>query len=244
MAQAFNVQNQNNAQVAQMDTAGDLTVSTVNISQAPTFVPTPLAGTVLLYSPDGKSVQMLDGFGGNTTVSAGSGGTSTFFSISVTPGPITNTGNYAAQPNASANTIMSANTNGSQAFDLFRIQGTGGMSWGSGTAARDVNLYRGGVGLLQTDNTMVFNVAGNGIKIAEGSNAKMGTATANGTTAVVVSTTAVTANSRIFLTAQNPNAGTPGALYVSAISAGTSFSIKSTSGTDASTVAWLIVDHT
>lgn len=92
-------------------------------------------------------------------------------------------------------------------------------------------------------NIQLFK-AGSTLAITEGSNCKQGTATANGTTAVVVSTTAVTANSRIYLTAQNPNAGAPGALYVSAISAGTSFSFKSTSGTDASTVAWLIIEHT
>lgn len=92
-------------------------------------------------------------------------------------------------------------------------------------------------------NVQLF-AAGGGFALTEGANCKQGTATANGTTAVVVSNTAVTANSRIYLTAQNPNAGAPGALYVSAISAGTSFSFKSTSGTDASTVAWLIIEHT
>ena len=82
---------------------------------------------------------------------------------------------------------------------------------------------------------------GDNLQVAEGSNAKMGTATLNGTTAVVVSTTAVAANSRIFLTIQAPG-GTPASPYVSARSAGTSFSIKSTGASDTSTVAWLIVD--
>lgn len=242
MAQAFNVVNPaNNTSVANIDTVGDLAVSTLNIAQAPTFVPTPAQGSVLLVSTDGLSVTMVDSSGRQFQVSGGAGGT-TMNALTVNPGPIVNTGNYAAQPTASANTVLSANTNGTQTFDLFRIQGTGGMSWGSGTAARDVNLYRGGVGLLQTDNSMVFNVAGNGIKIAEGSNAKMGTSTLSGGT-VTVSTTAVTANSRIFLTAQTSGAA-PGALRVSAITAGTSFVITSTSGTDTSSVAWLIVDHT
>lgn len=89
-------------------------------------------------------------------------------------------------------------------------------------------------GLVLFSSTMSLN---------EGSNAYMGTVTLNGTTAVTVSTTAVSANSRIFLTTQAP-AGTPGAPYVSSITAGTSFAVKSTSGTDTSTAAWLIVNHT
>ena len=61
--------------------------------------------------------------------------------------------------------------------------------------------------------------AGQGLKVAEGSNAKQGTATLNGTTAVVVSNTSVTSNSRIFLTINSPS-GTVGTPYVSATSAG------------------------
>ena len=83
--------------------------------------------------------------------------------------------------------------------------------------------------------------AGFGLKIAEGSNAKQGTATLNGTTAVVVGNTSVTANSRIFLTVNTPG-GTVGSPYVSATSVGTSFSIKSTQIGDTSTVAWLITE--
>lgn len=58
---------------------------------------------------------------------------------------------------------------------------------------------------------------------------------------VVVSSTKVTANSNIFLTCQI-NGGTVGAVYVSARTPGTSFTITSTSGTDTSTIAWLILE--
>jgi hypothetical protein len=51
----------------------------------------------------------------------------------------------------------------------------------------------------------------------------------------------VTANSRIFLTCQTPG-GTPGFLRVSARTAGTSFTILSSSGTDTSVVAWEIFE--
>lgn len=80
------------------------------------------------------------------------------------------------------------------------------------------------------------------LNIPEGANARMGTATLNGTTAVTVATTAITAKSRVFLTVQSPG-GTPGAHYVNSITAGTSFTIKSEAG-DTSTVAWLLIDHT
>jgi hypothetical protein len=90
------------------------------------------------------------------------------------------------------------------------------------------------------DSDLIVGLAGKGLRVKEGTNAKMGTAVLNGTTAVTVSTTAVTANSRIFLTIQTPG-GTPGSPYVSARTAGTSFQIKS-GASDTSTVAWFIVE--
>lgn len=85
-----------------------------------------------------------------------------------------------------------------------------------------------------------INTAGKGLFVKEGSNAKMGTATLTAGSATV-STTAVAATSRIFLTS-NTDGGTPGFVRVSARSAGTSFTITSSSGTDTSTIAWMIVD--
>jgi hypothetical protein len=81
---------------------------------------------------------------------------------------------------------------------------------------------------------------GHGFKVKEGSNAKMGTATLTAGSATV-STTAVAVNSRIYLTS-NIDGGTPGWLRVSARTAGTSFTITSSSATDTSTVAWIIFD--
>ena len=69
----------------------------------------------------------------------------------------------------------------------------------------------------------------------------MGTLTLNGTTEVTVNTTVVTANSRIFLTVQEPG-GTPfGSVYVSSRIGGTSFGVKGNAG-DTSIVAWMIVE--
>lgn len=93
----------------------------------------------------------------------------------------------------------------------------------------------------QSNYDLKLTLAGAGFYVKEGTNATMGTATANGTTAVTVSTTKVTANSRIFLTCNDPNGGTPGIEYVSTRTAGTSFAIKSSAG-DTCIVAWIIVE--
>mgnify|MGYP001576196577 FL=1 len=93
---------------------------------------------------------------------------------------------------------------------------------------------------LATAGDMKNTVAGGGIYIKEGVNATMGVATLVGGT-VTVSTTKVTANSRIFLTTQTVG-GTIGTQYISARVAGTSFTITSTSATDTSVIAWQIVE--
>lgn len=77
-----------------------------------------------------------------------------------------------------------------------------------------------------------------GLKVMEGTNQRQGVATLVAGT-VTVNNTAITANSRIFLTAQN-SSGTAGELSVSARTAGTSFTITSTSSTDTRQVAYLI----
>jgi hypothetical protein len=87
---------------------------------------------------------------------------------------------------------------------------------------------------------MRINTAGRGLQIAEGTNAKMGTCVLNGATPVTVSTTAVTASSRVFLSTQSPG-GTPGHFWVSAKTAGTSFAVTGTAG-DTSTLAWLLIE--
>jgi hypothetical protein len=99
------------------------------------------------------------------------------------------------------------------------------------------------VAALSASGEITSSTAGIGVTLTEGTNARMGTAVLNGTTAVVVSTTAVTSKSRIFLTIQTPG-GTPASPYVSAMIPGTSFNVKSTGASDTSTVAWLIVNHT
>lgn len=101
--------------------------------------------------------------------------------------------------------------------------------------------------VLESATTKIYNsdlsieTLGKGIKIVEGANAKMGVATLVAGT-VSVATTAVSATSRIMLTCQDPNGGVPGAEYVSARVAATSFDITSTNVADTCIVAWMIVD--
>lgn len=59
---------------------------------------------------------------------------------------------------------------------------------------------------------------------------------------VVVLNTQVSATSNIYLTAQIPG-GTPGFLYISARTAGVSFTISSSNGADTSTVGWLLIQN-
>lgn len=82
---------------------------------------------------------------------------------------------------------------------------------------------------------------GNGLFVDEGADATMGRVTLSGGT-IVVNTTKVTANSRIFLTIQGGTLTNVGEVYISARTASTSFTISSTNASDASDVAWLIVE--
>lgn len=137
----------------------------------------------------------------------------------------------------------------------------GKINWGSGSVATDTDLYRSAAGSLQTDGffamgsgqssgqfttftgaakALVAGTAGGGLAVKEGTNARSGTATLVGGT-VTVANTSVTATTRIQVTS-NADGGTPGWLRVSARTAGTSFTITSSSGTDTSTVAWFLVE--
>lgn len=143
---------------------------------------------------------------------------------------------------------------------------SGGLSFGAfETSAAPITFTTGGtatanermritstglIGIGRTPTTDILEVAGNislttagnKLKIATGTNASLGTATlASGT--VTVSTTAVTASSKIFLTDATTGALTNvGSVTVGTITAGTSFVINSTNVLDASTVNWLIIN--
>lgn len=97
--------------------------------------------------------------------------------------------------------------------------------------------------ITATNGNVVLGTAGNKLSIATGTNASIGTSAAMTAGTITISTTAVTASSKIFLTA-NTLGGTPGTLSAptASIVAGTSFVITSSSNTDTSTVNWWIVN--
>lgn len=90
-----------------------------------------------------------------------------------------------------------------------------------------------------TGNILISTI-GKGLQVKTGANSKLGTAVlVTGT--VTVANTSITANSLIFLTSQI-NGGTPGFLRIGAKTAGTNFTITSSSALDTSTVAWNIIE--
>ena len=103
----------------------------------------------------------------------------------------------------------------------------------SPTFTGDVNASTGNV---------LISTIGKGLQVKTGTNAKIGTAVLVAGTATVANTS-VTANSRIFLTVQSLGTvavATPIAITAKVVN--TSFTITSSSVTDTSTIAWMIVE--
>ncbi|GLW69080.1 hypothetical protein Kpho02_13790 [Kitasatospora phosalacinea] len=93
---------------------------------------------------------------------------------------------------------------------------------------------------LSVDRATGQVALGQGLRVREGANARLGTVTLSGGRAQVA-TTAVTANSRILLTVQQPGGTTTGAVWVADRTPGSSFTVQGAPG-DASLVAWMIVE--
>lgn len=150
------------------------------------------------------------------------------------------TGTINASLSATTSTFIAALVAG-DTFDRVRVYANGDIEFGSGAAARDIKFTRPGanqLSLLTAD--LLISTIGRGLRVATGTNAKMGTATLSAG-AVTVSNTSVTANSHIIPYCMT-QAGTPGWLRVSAKTAGTSFVITSSSSTDTSLVGYLIIE--
>jgi hypothetical protein len=161
---------------------------------------------------------------------------------------VANPGPVQAEPATAAAAAFSANVGGTDTFDRYRVLGTGEIQIGPGSGARDTFLRRSGASTLQTDGALqvgsggakgiALTVAGGGLAIAEGTNARMGVATLVAGT-VTVANTSVTASTRIQLTVQSLGTVTaPKAVAVTGRTAGTSFTITSADATDTSVVAW------
>jgi hypothetical protein len=202
---------------------------TLNLTTTAATTPTFPAGTgTLVYLGGTNTWSAAQTFSVSATFTAGftsNGNVSITTGYSLACDTLTNYG-----------TTLKVNAAGSQSLAL-QLNATSVMSWAAGG---NTAVHPGSIDI---------STAGSGLKVAEGSNAKQGTATlVSGT--VTVSNTSVTATSRIFLTRQGINSSTAmGELAVSARTAGTSFTITSyTAGAvttqtgDLSTVAWEIFE--
>jgi len=112
------------------------------------------------------------------------------------------------------------------------VTGSGGIQFRAGAQHTEVAK-------IDQSGNLHLQKLGGGLRIKEGSNARMGTATLVGGT-IQVNNTSVTANTRIILS-RNTTGGTAGHLSTTK-SAGASFTINSSSGTDTSEVAWMLVE--
>lgn len=92
-----------------------------------------------------------------------------------------------------------------------------------------------------SSHSIDIGTAGAGLMVKEGANCKQGVSGAMVAGAVTVANTSVTANSKIICT-RAPGGTNPGAVYVSAITAGTSFVITSTNAADTGTVFYEIFE--
>jgi hypothetical protein len=242
-----------------LNVAGSVTTGGAVLLAAQATAPVPPPGYLVLYTADGKTLSMVapggqaagQTIGGNLTVNGNEtvNGVLAVSSAQSTSGvlQLTNTVDNASdgtlhmeQFDATSRAIGIRTTGDAQQMWVMLTNGT--MAWGAGGAsARDTFLARTAAGVLSvTTGSFSVTTAGQGLAVKEGSNAKQGTATLVAGSAVVANTS-VTANSRILLTSQ-ADGGTPGFLRVSTRTAGTSFTITSSSGTDTSTVAYQIFE--
>ena len=206
---------------------------------------------------------------GDATVSGIFSGVTGGFTGTFTVGSALNANGGLNTSTVSAIEVSIANS--PAAFEVFKVRVTndtqprfsvtaaGTVGWGPGSVTPpDTTLTRSGVNALSTPGffamgsgqssgdfsvfgtSLSLGTAGGGIRIKEGTNARMGVVTLAAGLATVPNTS-VTANSRIFLTAQSLGTVTkPQALAVTNRTPGSQFVIESFDVTDTSVVAWEI----
>jgi hypothetical protein len=174
-----------------------------------------LTGTTGTALPSGGSIQIAGTAAQITTVGTGSTITLSLPSAITAPGSLTTTTTLHSNTATSAATTVTA--------------GTGLIATTGGVTATAGNLSLNGVGskLVIHASTPASDSVGTSVAMTAGS--------------VTVATTAVTAASKIFVTPATPG-GTQGNLSIGTVTAGVSFVINSDSGTDTSTVNYLIIN--
>lgn len=234
--------------------------------RAPTTSDKKEVGTFWFYpldinnNPVGNVYVQTYNTGSNWIQLAVQGGSGSFASLTVTPGPISLTGTTSI--NTAGAGVTSIGVGGTGAVNIGNATGNTDIVAGNlNVTAGDVNVDTGsivvslgnidatagnvtaGALLATTNGNLRLGTAGNKIVIATGANASLGTSAAMVAGSVTVATTAVTASSIIFLTANTPG-GTQGTLSAptASIIAGTSFVINSSNAADTSTVNWWIVN--
>lgn len=142
---------------------------------------------------------------------------------------------------ADSNTNLSISDAGALVTRASLTVTSGGLTVTSGALLVSSGAITATVGdITATNGNVILSTAGKGLKIKEGSNATMGTATLNGSGTVTVSTTAVKTASRIWLTGVGTTDA--GFLTIGTIVDSTSFVINSSGGSDARTVHWVIIN--
>lgn len=151
---------------------------------------------------------------------------------------IAGTSNVAGA-NATWDASIGTGTGASGSF-IWRGHAAGGSGTSQNTLVQTMSLT--GAGTLTPTGDIKIGTVGKGLYVKEGANATMGTGTLSGGTATI-STTKVTASSRIFVSDQGGGVlANIGALYISAVSAGTSFTVSSSNVIDSSNFAWIIFE--
>ena len=123
------------------------------------------------------------------------------------------------------------------------IVSTVGDIQGGGAVYATDDIISLGSNIKTQDGDLELATEGNKILIKTGANASIGVSSAMTGGTITIPTTAVTADSQIFV--QPAGLGTvtaPQALYVSAQVAGVSFTVTSADPTDTSTVRWWIIN--
>jgi hypothetical protein len=177
----------------------------------------------------------------SSSVAFGTGGTVAYIASPTFTGILT-TPQIAMINNGGIGTVTFEATNNVDAN--FQIRGTaGGASpkFYQFNTTTDTGLFFGqnGANVLFIRDTGKVDVGASDSGTAM-TRIRHGSATLVGGT-VTVSDSTVTASSRIFAERQ-ATGGTPGSLGITARSNGVSFTITSTSGTDTSTVVWLLIE--
>lgn len=175
-------------------------------------------------------------------------GTGLFYNMSFTPtinqtgGANGATGAIIFEPTlTSVGSKWSALTSATSNSNALFINQTGSSSYSTHVGAFGFGSTTVPTDKVEITGNLALLTAGNKLKIATGANASVGTSAAMTAGTITINTTAVTANSQIFLTHATLG-GTQGILSVGTVTAGTSFVINSSSATDTGTVNWLIIN--